>query len=314
MAKHPSSNEKVQFIWDFWADPCDAPFSVYLKCLWPVWLKLVITWYAFDPLQFFTGFVSPFGGKKTKRGSPHGQGKQGKGGKRTWKKAWKGWTGFDPSDWLGRKAQQPFGLNGRPVPAGVGTLWNVYGLQQRVVNYLFIYSLIEEGLYEWSLALAATEYCQAVQMPIATGYQPADVISGILEFWPLTFPFEQKARNGAFVRGNGGRTGKPFSNAVFTGDLFIDDPSMGPFVVKLRSSDGQEVNSGEIPYPGGSWSLSLSSTGDVQYFCGASGSGFARTENQYLTVWSRMPEPPPPNWVKIIQEANGLTGSNLYPF
>lgn len=314
MAKHPSSNEKVQFIWDFWADPCDAPFSVYLKCLWPVWLKLVITWYAFDPLQFFTGFVSPFGGKKTKRGSPHGQGKQGKGAKRTWKKAWNGWTGFDPSDWLGRKAQQPFGLNGRPVPAGVGTLWNVYGLQQRVVNYLFIYSLIEDGLYEWSLALAATEYCQAVQMPIAVGYNPNDKISGILARWPLTFPFLEKARNGAFVRGSGGRTNAQYSNAVLEGDMKIDDPSHGPFTVRLFTASGLETTSPEIFYPGGSFSLSLSSVADEQYLCDASGAGFAETSRQYLTVWSRMPEPPPPDWLKIIQEANGLGGSNLYPF
>lgn len=314
MAKHPSSNEKVQFIWDFWSDPCDAPFSVYLKCLWPVWLKLIITWYAFDPLQFFTGFVSPFGGKKTKRGSPHGQGKQGKGAKRTWKKRWGGWTGFDPSDWLGRKAQQPFGLNGRPVPAGVGTLWNVYGLQQRVVNYLFIYSLIEEGLYEWSLALAATEYCQAVQMPIAVGSASLGFGSGILEFWPISMQTIEKERNGAFIAMNVGRPNAPWCNAVATGEIDISDPTQGPFTVKMRTARGLEVSSGEIYYPGGSFSLSLSNAEEDEFFLGASGFGGFAYRDVTFTVWARPPDPPPPDWLKIIQEANGLGGSNLYPF
>lgn len=301
--KNPDWDDKLNFIWDMFWDTCDAPFTLWLTTFFQAFLILIIKFFALDLLQAFTGFVRPNQPMKLSRGARHGQGKQGRPGKRTKKRAWNRWTSFDPSDTLGKKLGVPFGLPGREVTPGVGALWNIYGVIERVQYKFFIMDLGIDFFYNWMVLLRNTEYCKAIDTAIAVGRDAGTGGSGILDPWPFVFDETVKARGGAFILGDGGTTNTPQSTAAVSGRLLIANPADGPFVVKLFNDEGRVYESQEIRYPGGLFAMSGADTVATVWHAGVSGTGFWTCQDVEITVVGIKKRPPPPNWWYELQDA-----------
>lgn len=293
MARHPDLDSKINVLLEFWTDPCDAPFTIYARALYPAVLKAFVSYYALDLLQIFVGFAKPHQALKMKRSGPHGKGKQKRGGKRTWSRRWRKWLSFDPYDSLGRVLGAPFDHAGRQISPGVATLWNIYDLEQRIVYKIMVLGIVFDFFYDWAAGVMNSTYCQTQYMSIGMGRQPAQGAQGILDFWPIGWGEVLKERNGAIISGPGGRTPYPFQTAVYTGEVVIANPTEGPVQAVLKHQNGQEIASQQISYPGGVFALQLNIAEVGSYSCGSRGQGFWLMKDCEFTVWAFPPEIPP---------------------
>lgn len=231
MPRNPNSLQKWNYIKNFWFDPCDAPISVYITTLYPALIEALMTYYAVDLVQIFTGFVAPGSPLKGRRGGSHRGPKQGlssyekakkgqrngKGGKRTFIRRLRKYSGFDPYDWLGKKGGQFFGLPGREVTPGVQFLWHVYGLEQRVAYFMMFAEITEQFFYKWLSGVAESRYCDAQYRPWCYCTSSSEANFGVLGVTPATIDQVVKARLTLWAAGNGIAVQGKGSACVFKG-------------------------------------------------------------------------------------------------
>lgn len=281
MPRHPNAKETWNYITEFYADPCDAPFSVYVTTLYPAIMEALITYYAIDVIQMFTGFVRPGGPLKGGRGGGHGGGyrdpdverrkrKRPGGGRRTWSKRWRVWTGFDPSEWLGSQAAKALGIGGRPVTPGVATAWNVYGLEQRAVYYIFLAELAQEFVYDWAAGVAASEYCQQQYRPWCYATSPRNGKLGVVYEDPLPLDVVEKGRGVIYAAGNLISVKGKGSSCVFQGKFTAGSGEPGNFL-RLKHSSGIQIDGPQMTQNGSTYAVSgaaLEEGGWSFYGCG----------------------------------------------
>ena len=252
MPRHPRSIDKWNYIVDFFTDPCDAPFSIYVKTLYPAVMEALVTYYAIDVMQIFTSFVAPGGGPKGARGGRHGGGYKdpdverrkrgnGRGGVRTWSKRWRVWTGFDPSDWLGSKAAEFFQGGTRGITPGVSTMWNLYGLEQRAVYWIFLAELVEQFFYKWSSGVAASFYCQEQYRPWCLATSPSCGKLGVVFEDALTMDTVAKSRGVSYAAGNLIALQGKGSTCVFSGKYDGPSGESGNFL-RIRHQSGLTID------------------------------------------------------------------------
>lgn len=297
MPRHPNAIQKWNYVVEFWVDPCDAPLSIYVRTLFPAILEALVTIYAIDVMQIFTGFVRPGGPLKGTRGGRHGgryedpdvarrRRSRPKGAKRTWLKAWRVWSGFDPSEWLGSSAAKALGIGGRTVTPGVQTLWNLYGLQQFAVYSIFMAEVVNEFFYTWSSGVAQSEYCQEQYRPWVY-CEAADVrkLGAVFED-PLPFDVVVKARGAKFAAGNVIGVEGNASACVFTG-TYADEPPDEEIFIRVRHSSGVQFDSAPIRVKGGRYSVAGSATTEGSWaFLGVGGTRFTLTDVEFSVIGS----------------------------
>lgn len=283
---HPDVDYKINYILDFIWDVCDAPFSIYLKNLWPALMEALITYYALDMTQIFTRYVKPPGIYKGMRGAGHGQGKRRKPKPRTWRTAWRSWTSFDPSDEIGKWLPGSGYETPRPISPGVRTLWHLYDVEQRVFYWIMLYEITEQFFYKWMSGVAQSTYCQAQYRPIAIGDAGIEGNLGVLPQTPIVVDTIVKARNGASWIGNVGRAPGQGSSAFFSATMLdptIDPPPAG-MKLRLVHSTGIVIDSGDFGGPGTTVAVSGGTTAEGYWQAYTTGPGNFLIEKTSVTV------------------------------
>lgn len=243
---NPHRNDKINYVINFWMDMCDAPFSVYLNCLWPALKEGILTYYAFDALQVFTSYVRPVGLPRAGRGGPHGPQRKKPRKRRTWIPRWGKWASYDPWEDLGRRL--PFGedARNRDVVPGVHSMWIFYGVIERVSYWMFVWELAEQFFYRWMSGVANSYYCKYQLTPWCVTTSETDANVPLLPETGMVIETVLKARHVAFVGGNGIEVVGKGSTAMLTARIIggIEPHEFdGSQKLRLRHDSGVVVDS-----------------------------------------------------------------------
>lgn len=294
--QHPGHLEKINTIIDFFMDPCDAPLTVYAKTLWPALLEAIITFYAVDFVQIFTGYVRPIGPLKFRRGGshrpsrptrydPHEGARKKKGGKRTWSKRWRQWLAWDPWDWLGQHLPGSQWLRARSVTPGVLTMWTFYGFIEAALFWYMVFEITEEFFYKWASGVGKTKYCQALKRPICTTAKAGDGNLGILSETPADIGVILKKRHDIYAAGNYIYLDCDATYISFKAQMHwtLGPPSSYGKTEKLRirHDEGDSIDS--EPFSGPGSSVSVSGAANVRggwhlYYVGDYNDGYIEIE------------------------------------
>lgn len=179
MPPPPDIFSKINFIWRFIADPCDAPMTVYVNSALPAALEAVISLAMPNISNLFEAVARPSkaigrqrGMRKGKRGYKHGR-----PGKRSrWRRA----LAFDPADWFGKQISDWFGFGDRYVSNGVAHLWVAFGVIDRLLWWLLVIDVATQFLYRWTSLVWETEFCQAQNDAVLLATGDTQTILGIL--------------------------------------------------------------------------------------------------------------------------------------
>ncbi len=169
----PPIEDRLNFIWRNFTDPCDAPVTVWVDTFLPALEHALIAWYYVDLVQIVRTMFTPPSFAYSVRSSPHRKG-AGRGRGKGRKGKLGNLVGFDPNAYVGN-ALSPFDgeLMVEMLP---GEIW-FWTATEAIVFVLFLYSVLDIGsqfFYEWTSAVAKTKYCQArddaVLLATAPGY------------------------------------------------------------------------------------------------------------------------------------------------
>lgn len=249
MGRNLNSIDKINYIVHFLADHCDAPLQVYIKSLLPALFEAFATWYALDMVQIFTAYARPDGPLRGVRGGGHGPSrsreeaspkkkKKPKGRFRTWVNRARVYVGFDPWDAMGRQLQLPAGQVVRSTTPGIETLWEVYGLEQRLLYWFMIYEVVVDGLYTWSNGVAMSSYCQQQYRPWVFTERSSFADPGVPGGAGVLLPPATKARWGSAGPGNGVQC-EGFGSICIVSAKTASKPSNFGAKMKLVSGSGQ---------------------------------------------------------------------------
>ena len=166
MPQAPSWIDKVNYVTDFWVDPCNAPLIVYLRLARAPLGKAIITWVTFGLLDVLRGYARPskaLGGRPTQR-----RGKRGRRPSRLRRvffplsKVWRmiPALGEDTGGWVGKNLPGAAGFKGRNISQAEHAFWVLDDVGQRVLLMLLIADITNDFLYEWTTLLDMSEFCQ----------------------------------------------------------------------------------------------------------------------------------------------------------
>lgn len=172
---------RLNTITKFVADPCDAPFTVYVETLWPALLEALITYYMLDLKNIIAGFARPSKAIGRQRGMKKGR-RGYKAGRKTKRGILRRALGFDPSDSLGKYFGGFFGMQDRRVSAGIVTLWIAEGLIERLLFWLLIMEIGIQFFYRWSSLLLETRYCREQHLGVLLVEGGTNLVSNIIEY------------------------------------------------------------------------------------------------------------------------------------
>lgn len=199
----PNLEEKLPFIWRELIDPCDAPITVWLECMWEPLKELIFEWwFQIDLWQILTTFARPNLFYGTTRIGGHGS--KNKGKKRTW---WKDKFGNiifgDINEWIGNAL--PFGEEIREeyVSLGRARLWLIFEVLERAAFWWGVLELSTDFLYRWMSAVAETKYCKARDDAVFLKTGVGQISIGILGWAPTFWGPPDKSRRITFYNGYG---------------------------------------------------------------------------------------------------------------
>lgn len=183
----------VNCILDFFMDPCDAPFTVYVETLFPAVMDLLVDLYAFDVEEYQQqkpfSEISP---KAEKSKSKIGRGKKG-GGKKKWSKIFEALSG-DPGELLGKKRARHFGGSRRILTGGTSHLWIIGGVVQRAAFWVWIVCRSGEFFYDWWNGIVAKGYCTERGTGVLLAYEGVDTTHALFGWAPVFIPTILKQR------------------------------------------------------------------------------------------------------------------------
>lgn len=145
----PSQFDKVNYVIDAWAQPCEAPWYIYVETLWPALLEAFITLATFGWDDVARGFWRPRGlGRRTGK-------KRGKGRLR-------GIRGFpEIGEEIGKRIPTADIVKGRKWNWQGKTLWRIDSAAQRVLFWWLVADVTVDFAYNFTSVLYETHWCQA---------------------------------------------------------------------------------------------------------------------------------------------------------
>lgn len=166
MPKAPDWIDKVNYIVDFWVDPCHAPLLLYIRLARDPLKKALITWFSFGLDDILRGYLRP--SKALGSGAINRRGKERRRNTRFARAsgiARDGWRatpglGDDVGNWIGKNLPGASEFHGRHIGAGEHLLWLIDGVSQKALFFLMLADVTIDFLYEWATLVAATEFCQ----------------------------------------------------------------------------------------------------------------------------------------------------------
>lgn len=212
----PGLEEKLPFIWRELIDPCDAPITVWLECMWDPLFQLILEWYALDIWQILVTAAREISLGGFRRTGRHGM--RAKKGKRGF---WRDLPGkvlsFDPNEFLGKLLTGGDELVSEPPGLWKWRFWAVFGIIERLQFWYFVLEVVSDFLYRWMSAVAETKYCQARDDAIFFSDQPGNVSVGIFGWVATNTTPPQKMRNLSFYNGFGVQQTIAYGLATFGG-------------------------------------------------------------------------------------------------
>lgn len=144
--------DKVNFIIDSWAQPCEAPWFVYIETLKPALLTAFITLITFGWDDVLRGWWRP-------RGLGHRTGKR--------KGKWKG-RGIprfpELGELIGSQLPNAEEIKGIKWGSGVKTLWRIDTVIQQGLFLWLVADVTLDLAYNWTSMLYETVWCQAAAL------------------------------------------------------------------------------------------------------------------------------------------------------
>jgi len=184
---------KINTILDFWADPCDAPLTVWVQTVTPAALEMLANYFAFDQNEIvIQKFKSSFRYARPKST------RKGRGGSKSNKPKWRKRLGelinFDGNELSGKKLWGWQKLPAKKLTWRATTLFIVEGVAERVSYWLWVADLVTEFLYAWAGLMMKTEYCQALQDAVLLAHGIDQPITGLFGWVGLVMPDIDKIR------------------------------------------------------------------------------------------------------------------------
>lgn len=144
----PGYFDKVNYVIDSWAHPCEAPWYIYIETLWPAALEAFLVLITFGWDDVLRGFWRPRGlGRRT--------------GKRKGK-----WRGRkiprfpEIGDLIGSNLPGADQVKGRKWGSGGKTLWRIDTALQKTMFWWLVADVTIDFAYNWTSLLYATTWCQ----------------------------------------------------------------------------------------------------------------------------------------------------------
>lgn len=185
MPTPPSYLEKINYIVQFWSNPCNAPFLVYLELAWAPLGRAVLLWFSFGLLDIQRGFWRPsraLGGRRSAR-----RGKRGRKPKRI-PKAVRGRAraiyrlpgiGDDSGGWLGKQIPGAQEVKGRHINQGQINFWILDDMGQKILLFFLIANISIDFLYDWATVVDQSLFCQRTQDGVLYARGPGSTSGGV---------------------------------------------------------------------------------------------------------------------------------------
>lgn len=198
----PKLEDRFNFIWRNFTDPCDTPVTVWIETLLPALEHALIAWFYIDLIQVVrTMWTPPVWGWRNRLRSHYGP--ENRNNKRGLKgKVGKGLS-FDPSSWVGKQLS-PF-ADEEMVMLLPGEIW-FWTATEAIVFEFFAYSVLDIGtgfFYEWASGVAQTQYCAARDDAVLYATAPGYPLLGIFGWDAVGLLNPVKQRNIDFFNGFG---------------------------------------------------------------------------------------------------------------
>lgn len=153
MPRPPGIIDRVSYVVEFLEDPCEAPWTVYLELALPAAGEAFMALFIPSPDEIIENYLAP-GGARSRGKFRRGKGKKGGRIRR---------LGFVPDVDELIADRLPFRqlVKARNVGRGVRFLWTFHGVLERALWYWMVVDMTTQFAYQWTSAVAKSEYCQA---------------------------------------------------------------------------------------------------------------------------------------------------------
>ena len=245
--------DKVNYVIDSWAMPCEAPWYIYVQTLKPALLEAFIMLISFGWGDVARGFARPPGLNVRRTGKR--KGKFGKGIKKF----------PEIGNMLGDKlpgAQQvqatKYGVLGK-------ALWRIDGMVQQGLFYWLVADIAEEFAFNWTSLLYETTWCRASSRGRFSKTHPGGGVFGGGLWQTASFPDEDynhplptffathgvTGAKGATIAAGVPITTVNFPPGEFSAAVRIQDITHGKTVAQTGPTDPQLGGTDTIPVSGG---------------------------------------------------------------
>lgn len=249
----PGFFDKVNYVIDAWARPCDAPWYIYVETLKPALLKAFITLITFGWDDVARGYFRP----------------RGLGGRRTGKRKGRGARAFprfpELGDTFGRNLPGADEVKGQNWSRAGKTLWRIDSASQRVLFWWLVANITNDFAFEWTSVLYETRWCQASALGRFSYHRTdAKAISG--GFWQgVSYLIKDYEVSPPLWINSAGNTGPTSCLVAATIDFkpFPGESAPTSIGLRIRGHFTQEIymqTGPEAPDPDGTISLPVSGT------------------------------------------------------
>lgn len=166
MPTAPSYIDKINYIVDFWIDPCNAPLLLYLELALPPAGDALVTWFTYGLADVLRGYARPSKALGGRRSTRKGKGKKprtrlGRAAAQAGRRG-RMLPGFgdDSGGFLGKNLPGAKEFKKRPISQGEFNLWILDDVGQKVLLALLITDIAIDFGYEWATLLDMSEFCQ----------------------------------------------------------------------------------------------------------------------------------------------------------
>lgn len=144
-----SAFDKVNFVIDSWASPCEAPWYIYVETLWPALLKAFITLATFGWDDVARGYFRPRGLGHRRTGKRKGK----------WRRAIPAFP--ELGEEIGKRLPGADEIKGEKWSVLGKTLWRIDTVVQRALFWWLVADVTVDFAYNWTSLLYETVWCQA---------------------------------------------------------------------------------------------------------------------------------------------------------
>lgn len=243
--------QQYNAIVDFWADPCEAPFYVYIQLLLPILGSAVLFLLTPSTDEIIETFVEPkgygscFRDRRQKRGNKHKTVTP-----RTGKKFKLAFP--DPDEFIASRLPGRQFFADRRIGTNEAWLWKVFNQYEKRAIQLLLLDMVGSTVYAWHSALLNTEWCMDSALQVAK-CMDTEWHQGAIPYFQVVPQIGPKsARNGGDAGLNGIQLTRNAWRGLASGKLsnFGATPAVGTFRIQSGNDNVLRVFSFNIPPQG----------------------------------------------------------------